>query len=60
MSSTTDPKATTPEVYRFQRADQGIAYFFEGVTFRTPGVQELYVFDLATFEVFGYATFEVR
>ncbi len=57
---TTDPKATTPEVYQFQRADQGIAYFFEGVTLRTPGAQELYVLDTATFEAIGYAVFDVR
>jgi hypothetical protein len=35
----TDPRATTPEYYRFQRTDQGIASFPGGVTFRTPGTE---------------------
>lgn len=55
----TDPQATTPVVYQFQPADQGIAYFPGGVTLRTRGTQELYVFDTATYTVWGYAVFEV-
>ena len=55
----TDQQATTPGVYRFQRTDQGIAYFPGGVTFRTTGTQELYVFDTATYTIYGYAAYEV-
>ncbi len=55
----TDPQASTPVYYRFRLADQGIASFPAGLTLRTPGVQELYVFDLATYQVFGYAAYDV-
>jgi hypothetical protein len=55
----TDPKATTPEYYRFQPNDQGIAYFPGGVTLRTSGPQELYVFDWPAVEAFGYAPYDV-
>ena len=51
--------ALLPEPYTFQRIDQGVAYFAKGVTLRTPGVQELYVFDTATYKVWGYAVFAV-
>src|SRR5262249_41747247 len=55
----TDPQAVTPVYYQFQRTDQGIAYFPGGVTFRTPGTQELYVFDWPGIAVYGYAAYEV-
>ena len=55
----TDKLVTLPKPYTFLRTDQGVAYFFEGVTFLTPGTQELYVFDTATYKVWGYAVFEV-
>ena len=54
-----DAQATLPGPYTFRPGDYGVAAFPAGVTFRTPGVQELYVFDTATFTVFGYAVFEV-
>lgn len=55
----TDPAAVLPANYTFRRDDGGMAYFGGGVTFFTPGIQELYVFDTATFTVIGYAAFEV-
>ncbi len=56
----TDPLATTPIYYQYQRTDRGVAYFPGGLTFRTVGVQELYVFDWPGIQVFGYAAFDVR
>ncbi len=56
----TDPLATTPVYYQFQRTDRGIASFPGGLTFNTPGFQELYVFDWPGIQVFGYAAFDVR
>ncbi len=56
----TDPQATTPVYYQYQRTDRGIASFPGGLTFNTPGVQELYVFDWPGVQVFGYAAFDVR
>ncbi len=56
----TDPQATTPVYYRFQLADRGIASFPGGLTFNTPGLQELYVFDWPGIQVWGYAAFDVR
>jgi hypothetical protein len=54
-----DEAATLPEPYRFRPEDGGIAPFPAGVTLRTPGLQELYAFDLETFTVFGFAFVEV-
>ncbi len=56
----TDPLATTPVYYQFQRTDRGVAYFPGGLTFNTVGFQELYVFDWPGVQVFGYAAFDVR
>ncbi len=56
----TDPLATTPVYYQYQRTDRGVAYFPGGLTFNTPGLQELYVFDWPAVQVFGYAAFDVR
>ncbi len=56
---TTDPQATTPIYYEFQASDRGVAYFPGGLTFRTPGIQELYVFDWPGVRAWGYAAFEV-
>ncbi len=55
----TDPLATTPSYYQFQRTDGGVASFPGGLTFYTPGVQALYVLDWPGFQVFGYAAFQV-
>ncbi len=55
----TDPQATTPGYYQFQRTDRGVASFPGGLTLRTLGVQALYVFDWPSVQVFGYATFNV-
>ncbi len=55
----TDPLATTPVYYQYQRTDRGIAAFPNGLTFRTPGMQELYVFDWPGVQVFGYAAYQV-
>ncbi len=55
----TDPQATTPVYHQFQRTDRGVAYFPGGLTFHTPGLQELYVFDWPGVQVFGYAAFQV-
>ncbi len=60
LFSATDPLATTPVYYEFQRSDRGVAYFPDGLTFNTPGFQELYVFDWPGVQVFGYAAFDVR
>src|SRR5262249_26268339 len=54
-----DKAATLPEPYTFRPGDGGIAPFPGGVTLRTPGLQELYAFDLETFTVVGYAAVEV-
>jgi hypothetical protein len=54
-----DKAATLPEPYTFRPEDGGIASFPGGVTLRTPGLQELYAFDLETFAVIGYAAVEV-
>ncbi len=56
----TDPLASTPVYYQYQRTDRGIASFPGGLTFNTVGVQELYVFDWPGVQVFGYAAFDVR
>ncbi len=56
---TTDPQGTTPEYYQFQPGDGGIASFPGGVTLRTVGQQELYVFDWPGVQVFGYAVYDV-
>ncbi len=56
----TDPLASTPVYYQYQRTDRGIASFPNGLTFRTLGLQELYVFDWPGVQVFGYAAFDVR
>ncbi len=56
---TTDPLGTPPFVYQFQTSDQGIASFLRGLTLRTPGQQLVYVYDTATFEVYGAAVFDV-
>ncbi len=55
----TDPLATTPVYYEYQRTDRGIASFPGGLTLRTPGVQELYIFDWPGVQVFGYAAYQV-
>jgi hypothetical protein len=54
-----DEAATLPKPYTFRPEDGGIASFPRGVTLRTPGLQELYAFDLETFTVLGYAAIEV-
>src|SRR5262249_24404008 len=54
-----DKAATLPEPYTFRPEDGGIASFPGGVTLRTPGLQELYPFDLETFTVIGYAVVDV-
>ena len=54
-----DKAATLPEPYTFRPEDYGIVSFLGGVTLRTPGLQELYAFDLETFTVIGYAVVEV-
>ncbi len=54
-----DPLATTPVYHQFQRAERGIASFPNGLTFRTVGVQELYVFNWPGVQAFGYAAFQV-
>ncbi len=56
---TSDPLAMTPELYRFQPSDQGIASFPGGITLRTPGTQYVLVFDTSTFQVIGYGVYEV-
>ncbi len=56
---TTDPLGTPPFVYQFRPADQGIAAFPRGLTLRTPGQQLVYVYDTATFQVYGSAVFDV-
>ncbi len=56
----TDPQAQTPGYHQYQRMDRGIASFPGGLTFHTPGLQELYVFDWPGVQVFGYAAFDVR
>lgn len=57
--SSTGPLATTPELYRFQPEDEGIAYFERGITLQTPGTQYVVVFDTSTSTVIGYAVHEV-
>ncbi len=57
---TTDPLGTPWFVYQFRRTDRGVAFFAEGMILRTPGLQEVFVFDVATFTVWGYAAFDVR
>jgi hypothetical protein len=52
-------RATLPEPYRFRAEDYGIASFTGSVTLRTPGVQEVYAYDVETLTVFGYAAIEV-
>ncbi len=56
----TDPLAQTPVYHYFQRPNPGYTYFPGGLTFNTPGVQELYVFDWPGVQVYGYAAYEVR
>lgn len=56
---TSDVFGRHPYLYTFQPEDQGIAYFPEGVTLYTPGRQVLYVFDTATFSLWGSAEFDV-
>jgi hypothetical protein len=48
-----------PAPYTFTVNDMGMAYFFEGATLFTPGIHELYVFDTATFEIYGFASYDV-
>ncbi len=55
-----DPLAQTPVYHQFERWERGVAYFPGGLTFNTPGFQELYVFDWPGVQVFGYAAFDVR
>ena len=56
----TDPLAQTPLYHQFGRWERGVAYFPGGLTFNTPGLQELYVFDWPGVQAFGYAAFDVR
>jgi hypothetical protein len=57
--ASTDERATLPGFYTFRLSDEGIAYFPGGVTFRTPGTQRLFVFDIIANEIIGFTTLEV-